>query len=138
MIGVQDFCGHYEWTFKYIEETYGKEALEKYWSEAIAFDSAGRRVAVLTASDADTLRLTVPAEWVAGASMMVRREVLEDVGPMDDRFFLYYEEADYQLRARRAGWSVWHVSDAHVVHIMGASTGVTGEGERVRRRPRPR
>lgn len=30
MIGVQDFCGHYEWTFKHIEETYGKEDLEKY------------------------------------------------------------------------------------------------------------
>ncbi len=39
MIGVQDFCGHYEWTFKHIEETLGKEALEKYWAEAIAFDS---------------------------------------------------------------------------------------------------
>lgn len=39
MIGVQDFCGHYDWTFRYIEETYGPEALEKYWSEAIAFDS---------------------------------------------------------------------------------------------------
>ena len=39
MIGVQDFCGHYDWTFKYLEETYGEETLEKYWSEAIAFDS---------------------------------------------------------------------------------------------------
>jgi hypothetical protein len=39
MIGVQDFCGHYEWTFQYIFTKYGKEALERYWGEAIAFDS---------------------------------------------------------------------------------------------------
>lgn len=39
MIGVQDFCGHYDWTFEYIRRTYGEAALEKYWAEAIAFDS---------------------------------------------------------------------------------------------------
>lgn len=39
MIGVQDFCGHYDWTFEYLRRTYGEEALQRYWSEAIAFDS---------------------------------------------------------------------------------------------------
>lgn len=39
MIGVQDFCGHYDWTFQYLLETYGEETLEAYWAEAIAFDS---------------------------------------------------------------------------------------------------
>ncbi|MCL4217115.1 MAG: hypothetical protein KJ052_08955 [Candidatus Hydrogenedentes bacterium] len=39
MIGVQDFCGHYDWTFEYIRVTHGKDALQRYWSEAIAFDS---------------------------------------------------------------------------------------------------
>lgn len=39
MIGVQDFCGHYDWTFEYIRRTFGEKALERYWSEAIAFDS---------------------------------------------------------------------------------------------------
>ncbi len=39
MIGVQDFCGHYAWTFEYIRRTFGEAALQRYWSEAIAFDS---------------------------------------------------------------------------------------------------
>ena len=39
MIGVQDFCGHYDWTFEYLRRTFGEAAVERYWSEAIAFDS---------------------------------------------------------------------------------------------------
>lgn len=39
MIGVQDFCGHYDWTFEYIRTTFGEAALRAYWAEAIAFDS---------------------------------------------------------------------------------------------------
>jgi len=39
VIGVQDFCGHYDWTFEYIRRTHGEEALRRYWAEAIAFDS---------------------------------------------------------------------------------------------------
>ena len=42
--------------------------------------------------------------WVTGASMMVRREVLESVGSFDDGYFLYFEETDLCLRASRAGW----------------------------------
>lgn len=79
---------------------------------------------------------THETEWVSGASMMVRREVFADIGLMDETFFLYYEEADFQLRAKRAGWPIWHCPDAAIVHLMGKSTGVTGEAERERRRPR--
>ncbi|MBI4557290.1 MAG: hypothetical protein HY706_06885 [Candidatus Hydrogenedentes bacterium] len=39
MIGVQDFNGHYDWTFEYIRRTFGEKALREYWSEAISFDS---------------------------------------------------------------------------------------------------
>lgn len=39
MIGVQDFCGHYDWTFEYLRRTYGEEAVQRYWRECIAFDS---------------------------------------------------------------------------------------------------
>jgi GT2 family glycosyltransferase len=75
-------------------------------------------------------------QWVSGASMMIRRAVLEDIGLMDESYFLYYEETDFQLRATRAGWSIWHVHDAAVVHLMGQATGVTGAAGRERRRPR--
>ncbi len=82
--------------------------------------------------------LDVPhaVDWVSGASLMMRRQVLDAVGPMDERYFLYYEESDFCLRAARAGWSCWHVPASRVVHLIGKSTGVTGDAERERRRPK--
>lgn len=76
-----------------------------------------------------------PIDWVPGAAMIVRREVFEDVGLMDQSYFLYYEETDYCLMAKRAGWSCWYVPEARVVHIAGQSTGVTVRDQRPPRRP---
>jgi hypothetical protein len=70
------------------------------------------------------LRTTTDVDWVAGAAMMIRREVLEKIGLFDERFFLYYEETDLCLRAKRAGWQVAYVRESSVAHIGGASTGV--------------
>jgi N-acetylglucosaminyl-diphospho-decaprenol L-rhamnosyltransferase len=66
-----------------------------------------------------------PADWLSGASLLVRREVFENVGLFDDRFFLYYEETDLCLRARRLGYRCWYVPTSRVVHLEGQSTGVT-------------
>lgn len=65
-----------------------------------------------------------PVDWVAGASMMLRHAVLEQIGLFDEAFFLYYEETDLCLRAKREGWQVYYVPTATVAHIGGASTGV--------------
>ncbi len=67
-------------------------------------------------------------DWVPGASMLVRRAVFESVGLMDERFFLYFEETDFCLRAHRAGWTCWYVPDSKVHHLRGQSTGVTKIG----------
>ena len=75
-------------------------------------------------------------DWVVGASMMVRRAVFESVGLMDEHYFLYYEETDFCLQARRAGWSCWYVPRSRVMHIAGQSTGVTGKQEVLKRRPK--
>lgn len=64
------------------------------------------------------------ADWVSGASMLVRREVLEGVGLLDEGYFLYFEEVDLCLRAARAGWECWHEPASHVVHLVGQATGV--------------
>jgi len=69
-------------------------------------------------------------DWVSGASMAIRREVIDSVGLMDENFFLYYEETDFCLNASRAGWQTWHVSDSVVFHKVGRSTGVTSEKSR--------
>ena len=63
-------------------------------------------------------------DWVSGASMIIRRQVIEDIGLMDEGYFLYFEEVDYCLRANRVGWQCWHVPDSKVMHLEGASTGI--------------
>lgn len=75
-------------------------------------------------------------DWVSGTSMMVSREVLKRVGPMDDGYFLYFEETDYCARAAEAGFESWIVPASRVTHIGGQSTGVTGEQRAENRRPR--
>ncbi|MCA8922338.1 MAG: glycosyltransferase family 2 protein [Planctomycetes bacterium] len=62
------------------------------------------------------------AQVVSGASMILRREVLEEVGLFDEGFFLYYEETDLCLRAARAGWHIHYVRDSSVGHVGGAAT----------------
>ncbi|MBX7105263.1 MAG: glycosyltransferase family 2 protein [Gemmataceae bacterium] len=64
-------------------------------------------------------------DWVAGASMLIRQEVVESIGPMDEGFFLYFEEVDYCNNALRHGWPCWYVPESRVVHLVGQSTGVT-------------
>jgi len=77
----------------------------------------------------------VVIDWLAGASMMIRRSVFEHIGLMDDEFFMYYEEVDFCLRARQAGWPCWYIPESRVVHLVGQSSGVTGEQAAQRRRP---
>ena len=68
-------------------------------------------------------------DWFPGASMMVRRKVVEDLGGMDESYFLYYEETDFCLKVRRAGWTHWYVPESRVMHIAGETTGVTGKNQ---------
>ncbi|MGB7161385.1 MAG: glycosyltransferase family 2 protein [Tepidisphaeraceae bacterium] len=79
---------------------------------------------------------TCEVDWVSGASMLVRREVFKDVGLLDESYFMYFEETDFCLRARRKGWSCWYVPQAAIVHLVGQASGVTGAKRSVKRRPR--
>src|SRR3954470_6361001 len=56
-------------------------------------------------------KLTGPTEvdWVSGACMVARRRALEEIGSMDERFFMYFEDVDLCRRARRAGWLVYYL-----------------------------
>ncbi|MBC7605081.1 MAG: glycosyltransferase family 2 protein, partial [Ramlibacter sp.] len=69
-------------------------------------------------------------DWVSGACFAVRREVIDQIGAFDEGYFLYFEETDFCLRAQRAGWSCWHVPQAEVVHLEGASTGINVSAQR--------
>jgi len=69
-------------------------------------------------------KATVPVDWLAGASLMMRQSVLDQIGPFDEGFFLYFEETDLCRRANLAGWPSVFVRESGVVHIGSASTGM--------------
>jgi GT2 family glycosyltransferase len=73
-------------------------------------------------------------DWLSGASMLIRTRVFQDVGLMDEDYFLYYEETDFCRRALDYGWSCWYVPESRVIHLVGKSTGVTDAAGRVKRR----
>lgn len=57
-----------------------------------------------------------------GAAMLVRRRAVEEVGFMDEGFFIYCEEIDWCLRFKKAGWLIYCVPQAHVIHHIARST----------------
>lgn len=59
--------------------------------------------------------------FVLGASMMLRREVIQATGMFDEQFFMYVEEVDWAWRIKKAGWRAYCVPSAHVVHYGGSS-----------------
>jgi GT2 family glycosyltransferase len=67
---------------------------------------------------------TCRVDWLAGASLMIRQDVLDRIGGFDETFFLYFEETDLCLRAARAGWQTHYVAGSRVEHIGSVSTGM--------------
>ena len=61
------------------------------------------------------------ADFVMGAVLLVRRAAIDEVGPLDEDFFLFTEETDWCYRFRRAGWQVLFTPDAEFVHVAGAA-----------------
>ena len=63
------------------------------------------------------------ADWLVGAFLIARAEALAEVGPLDERFFLYSEETDWCFRFHRAGWGVSHLPTMTVTHHTGHAPG---------------
>ena len=61
---------------------------------------------------------------MAGCAMLIQRRVLETIGLFDERFFAYYEDLDYCIRAREAGFRILTVPTAHVWHKVASTTGL--------------
>lgn len=62
-------------------------------------------------------------DYVTGASLLIRREALQRVGLLDDRFFMCWEDADYGFRARQAGYRLAVAAGSRVLHKESASLG---------------
>lgn len=63
--------------------------------------------------------------WVPGAYFLIRAELLKEIGLLDERYFMYFEEIDYCLQAIRAGWKVIFYPDGEVIHLRGQSSAAT-------------
>lgn len=57
-----------------------------------------------------------PVEWISGCAIMVRRELIEQVGTLDPNYFIYWEETEWCIRSSRAGWKIIHVPSAKIWH----------------------
>ena len=63
-----------------------------------------------------------PSDWLLGAFLLLRREMLEELGGFDEGYRLYGEEIDLAYRAREAGWERWYVPQAVAIHHHQAVT----------------
>ncbi|MCO6045351.1 glycosyltransferase family 2 protein [Aeoliella sp. ICT_H6.2] len=76
------------------------------------------------------------AEWVSFACALIRREVFQKCGLLDEGYYLYYDDADYCRLTRQAGWDVLYYPLARVVHLRGRSNPAKSLAAEKRRRPR--
>jgi len=73
----------------------------------------------------------IEVDSVIGACMMVRQDVLDQVGLLDEDYFLFLEETDWCYRIKRAGWKIYHVPQAEVYHFQGKSAETVKKRARV-------
>lgn len=95
-----------------------------HYDEPTVIQSGGGRLGQfweslhIAQNQTDTGQLQQPhvVDWLTGCSLLVRRDVITQVGMIDERFFYYWEETEWCLRARRAGWRLVHVPQAKLWH----------------------
>jgi GT2 family glycosyltransferase len=95
------------------------------WSAGNRIDWRLGRSIRLQAEEPDTDDNEAPAavEFITACGILLRRRVIEQIGVIDPRFFIYYEETDWCMRARRAGWSILYVPAARLWHKVSATMG---------------
>ncbi|MDX1520611.1 MAG: glycosyltransferase family 2 protein [Anaerolineae bacterium] len=65
---------------------------------------------------------TLAVDWLVGAALCIRREAWQQVGPLDENFFMYFEETDWCRRCVAAGWEIHYLPRAKVTHYEGKSS----------------
>jgi GT2 family glycosyltransferase len=98
--------------------TFTTALFESTWLQPLAPRRLLERYYVLDQPDDATLDV----DWVDGAALVARREAVEQVGLLDEGFFMYSEELDWCRRFRQAGWRVVYLPTAQIVHHRGKSS----------------
>ena len=106
-------------------------------SEFIRGANSGPITLTLKAHDVSLGPAPDPAEidWASFACILLNSTMVSEIGPMDEGFFLYFEDAEYCLRARRAGWRVLHFPESAAVHFRGGSGPVKALARQRKRLP---
>lgn len=60
-------------------------------------------------------------DWLTGAFFLIRKEVIDSIGMLDEDYFMYAEDLDYCYRAKTKGWKIYYKSDWQITHFGGAS-----------------
>lgn len=99
--------------FPSLLEEFGGKIIERFFFPQRYMERQGRKRAVFSG----------PAivDFVIGACMMVRKEAIEQVGMLDEDYFFNYEEVDWCLRMKNAGWDVWHLPGVEIFHFQNRS-----------------
>lgn len=74
--------------------------------------------------------------WISFACVLIRSEVISQVGPLDEGFFMYHEDTDYCQRTRQQGWEVLYWPESHIVHMEGGSSCIDSKLAQHKRPPR--
>jgi len=75
----------------------------------------------------DKMNHLTEVDWVSGAFLLIRREVLHQLKQLDERYFLYYEEVDFCRQAKKNGWKIMFSPDVSILHVGGGSSKKTGK-----------
>lgn len=99
-------------------------SLQPSWAmfPSIPTELVGKKVRIRRRYPTVDGSLAYSTDWIDGAVLMIRRSILDQVGLMDESYFMYTEEVDWCYRTRRAGWKVCYLPDSEVVHFGGQSS----------------
>ena len=75
--------------------------------------------------------IQIDVDQIMGAALMIRKSLIEQIGSMDESFFMYYEEVDLCYRMKRAGWRITYVPEVQITHLGGSSARQISVGKRL-------
>jgi len=107
-------------------------------SELIASAQTGLVTKLLIKFDVplDQREVISSPPWTSFACVLVKKEVFNDIGLLDDGFFMYFEDTEFCYRARKASWNILNDPGSHVVHLQGVSSKVEEKSQLKSRLPR--
>lgn len=130
-----DACANSDFVTK-LQNIFSEKENAGIVSPVIAFDKSGKEIydtggkinnytgkTYHQNTDTKIAIQTKQVAYVSGCCMMIDTQVINDIGKFDERFFLYYEDVDFCLRAREAGYAIYSTPDAMVYHGLSQSVG---------------